>query len=96
MELLDLLFEQADDISIPEEPEGGCVKPAWPFPDQSVSIVACDICIMRMFTDFLLDEAQAKLACGDLALFDLPVHFPLNMCKVRSFFKQKRGLHLDS
>lgn len=40
MELLDLLFEQADENSAPEEPEGGRVNPAWPFPDQSVSIMA--------------------------------------------------------
>ncbi|XP_017350540.2 cyclic AMP-responsive element-binding protein 3-like protein 3-B [Ictalurus punctatus] len=36
MELLDLLFEQADENSAPEEPEGGRVNPAWPFPDQSL------------------------------------------------------------
>ncbi|XP_058274817.1 cyclic AMP-responsive element-binding protein 3-like protein 3-B [Hemibagrus wyckioides] len=35
MELLDLLFEQADDNSVPEEPEGGLVNLAWPF-DQSL------------------------------------------------------------
>lgn len=40
MELLDLLFEQADENSAPEEPEGGRVNPAWPFPDQSVSLMA--------------------------------------------------------
>lgn len=40
MELLDLLFQQADENSVPEEPEGGRVNPARPFPDQSVSIEA--------------------------------------------------------
>lgn len=42
MELLDLLFEQADENSVPEEPEGVHVNLARPFPDQSVSIVAHD------------------------------------------------------
>lgn len=42
MELLDLLFEQADNNSGPEEPEGALVNLAWPFPDQSVSIVEYD------------------------------------------------------
>lgn len=42
MELLDVLFQQADENSVPEEPEGGRVNPARPFPDQSVSIDAHD------------------------------------------------------
>lgn len=42
MELLDLLFEQADENSVFEEPKGGRVNLAKPFPDQSVSIVAYD------------------------------------------------------
>ncbi|MCI4390844.1 hypothetical protein PGIGA_G00127490 [Pangasianodon gigas] len=36
MEFLDLLFQQTDENSVPEEPEGGRVNPAWPFPDQSL------------------------------------------------------------
>ncbi|XP_060762598.1 cyclic AMP-responsive element-binding protein 3-like protein 3-A [Neoarius graeffei] len=36
VELLDLLFEQADENSVPEEPEGVHVNLARPFPDQSL------------------------------------------------------------
>lgn len=42
MELLDLLYDLAAENSVPKEPEGGCVNLAWPFQDQSVSIVAYD------------------------------------------------------
>ncbi|XP_060726323.1 cyclic AMP-responsive element-binding protein 3-like protein 3-B [Tachysurus vachellii] len=58
MELLDLLFEQADDNSVPEEPEGGLVNLAWPFPDQSLLSHSDD------GADHFLDSLLNVCECG--------------------------------